>query len=340
VEADAVKVRQVVINLLSNAVKFTTRGSIGVRASSEPLPRGRCTVTIAVTDSGPGIVPEDLERIFGVFDQSNSGARAQGTGLGLAISRNFARLMGGDVIVESEPGKGSRFTFSFQAAPAQDAAAESSDSLVAIDAAERVPKVLVVDDVRTNRELLVDLLTRVGFETQVAASGVDGLRLHDEWRPDLVLMDLRMPGMDGFEATRRLRAAGSRAIIVALTASGLADIETMALAAGADAFFRKPYDERALLKKIGALLGIRYFREAAVGIASNGGAGRPLQELAPALPGDLVRRLREAAIEARAARLAALAGEVRGHSQEAAARIEKLLEDFRFDALLAELDRL
>ncbi|HVU01060.1 MAG TPA: PAS domain S-box protein [Polyangiaceae bacterium] len=340
---DAAKVRQVLINLLGNAVKFTSHGRIRVGARSAPLGDRRCGVTVTVEDTGPGIAPGDLDRIFGVFDQSDTGVRANGAGLGLAISRTFARLMGGDVTVESVLGAGSVFTFRFEAElmPDDHVAEETLRAPVAILSPGDAPRVLIVDDTANNRDLLADLLSRIGYETRAAESGEEGLRLHAEFQPHLVLMDLRMPNMDGFEAIRMLRAEGTSARIVAITASGLADVEVQALDAGADAFFRKPYDEHALLAKVGALLGVRYAyapfdRDGAPPGSSRRAAGGAA--LVHALPADLVARLREAAVQARAGRLSALMEEVRSHSEGAASWIESVLGEYRYDALVEALD--
>ena len=225
---DAGKVRQVLINLLSNAVKFTGTGRVAVRASSRPIAGDRHVVTMAVEDTGPGIGPEHLTRIFDAFDQADSTARMGGTGLGLTISRDFARLMQGDLVVETTPGTGSVFTFSFEAAAA---APESVPGRLAhqvptgLASGQPVVKVLIVDDVATNRDLLDELLSPLGFATRTAASAEDAIAIHDEWQPQLVLMDLRMPGMGGLEGTRRLRQGGSTAAIVAVTASGMTDAD-------------------------------------------------------------------------------------------------------------------
>ena len=223
---DAGKVRQVLINLLSNAVKFTTSGRVAVRASSRVAAGDQHVVAIAVEDTGPGIEPRNLRRIFDAFDQADSTVRIGGTGLGLTISRNFARLMHGDLVVESTPGKGSVFTFSFEAAGAAiDAVPARVAHPIPTGLAPDQPdwKVLIVDDVPTNRDLLDELLSRVGFSTRTAASAEEAIVVHDEWRPDLVLMDLRMPGMGGLEGIRRLRQSGSKAAIFSVTASGLAE---------------------------------------------------------------------------------------------------------------------
>jgi PAS domain S-box-containing protein len=341
-EGDAVKVRQVVINLVSNALKFTERGAVRLRASASEREPRRFRIAVSVEDTGPGIPERDLERIFQPFDQADAGARRTGAGLGLAISSHFARLMGGALEVESRVGAGSTFTFSFEAELAGEhelSPASSAALATGLCAGQAAPKVLVVDDVATNRDLLVDLLSRIGFEVRVAGGGAEAIDVHDAWRPDLVLMDLRMPGMSGLEATARLRAGGSKAVIIAITASGLTDAEPQALAAGADAFVRKPYREAELLAKIATALGIEYAypqRDAAAkGARVTSGSG--LRELRALLPAELVEALRDAARKARAQRLKTLAESVRAYSESGAREIALLADSFGYDELLAAL---
>ena len=169
--ADAGKVRQVVINLLSNAVKFTSRGQIAVRASSRPAADNRVVVAITVEDTGPGIDQANLTRVFDAFDQGDSKVRAGGTGLGLAISRNFARLMHGDLVVESTPGHGSVFTFSFEATPealGRVPGRVERPKPAGLHPDQPARKVLIVDDVPTNRALFDEQLSRLGFLTRLA----------------------------------------------------------------------------------------------------------------------------------------------------------------------------
>ncbi len=257
---DAGKVTQILINLAGNALKFTERGSIRFVASASAdgagRPNGSLLVKIAVADTGIGIAAHDATRIFEPFEQLDAGKRAGGTGLGLAISLGHARLMGGDLTVDSAPGKGSTFIFTFVAKsvglPASRAAPGPIPYVVA--GATRV-KVLIVDDLAVNREALSELLSGPRFETRTASDGPTAISIHASWRPDLMLIDLRMPGMNGLEAIERMRAAGSRAAIGALSASALADDERQALALGADFFLGKPFDDRELMERIARVLG-------------------------------------------------------------------------------------
>jgi PAS domain S-box-containing protein len=339
-EADGAKIKQVLINLLSNAVKFTDSGKVAVRVTCAPTAADGRRVRVDVEDTGIGIDAEGLDRLFRTFEQLAAGARIGGTGLGLAISRNFAQLMGGDVTVQSTPGAGSLFTFTFEAklGDVQHAEADPRGAPVRVAADQRRPKILVVDDIATNRDLCRELLAQVGFVTREASNGEEALVVHESWHPDLVLMDLRMPGMDGFDATRRLRAAGSTARIVALTASGLSDVEPDALAAGADMFLRKPYDDRDLLRRIGDLLRVEYEYEAPVPPSLSAPPERvALSQLLAELPTDLRGELREAATAARARRITELATRVGEHSEAAAAAIDDLTRRFRYDLILAAL---
>jgi CheY-like chemotaxis protein len=203
-------------------------------------------------------------------------------------------------------------------------------------------KILIVDDVATNREVLADLLTRTGFEVRVAADGEEGIRVHNAWNPRLVLMDLRMPGIDGIEAIRRLRLKGSRSVLVALTASGVPESRDEVLKVGGNDLLLKPYRERDLLNAIGKLLGIQYatsgtgfFRASSSGNKSP--AASPLAELLKPVPPDLLEQLEEATIEARVERIENLAAQIGTHSPQAAGQIVSLARNFQYDQLLSTL---
>ena len=340
--ADPGKIRQVVINLLSNATKFTIEGSVHVRASARGTAGGAQQVEIVVADSGAGIDAKDLGRIFATFEQTRLGARAGGAGLGLSIGRSLAKLMNGDLTATSTLGIGSIFTFTFEV---HEVAAESLVGLsrglpVGLEVSGPVPKILIVDDQPDNLKLASELLQTVGFETRAASTGETAIELHDSWQPSLVLMDLRMPGIGGIEALRQLRADGSSAVLVAFTASGLRELENEARSAGAVEVLRKPYREAALLERLAELLGVTLTYQGATTLRPVAPAVPGLGSL-PALleraPADLVTRLREAALQARPARIELLAEELSGHSPEAAAQVLILAKDFRYADLSSAL---
>jgi signal transduction histidine kinase/DNA-binding response OmpR family regulator len=347
--ADARRVRQVLINLLSNAMKFTDRGTIRVRTAASELSGYGHRVTIVVSDTGIGIEPADLSRIFGTFEQARRGAQAGGAGLGLSIARELARLMGGDLTATSSAGAGSEFTFSFDAAYATALGESGSPrgAAVGLEKGKPVPTILIVDDQTDSLKLAAELLNRVGFQTRSATSGEAALEVCAACEPDLVLMDLHMPGIGGVEAIRRLRDSGSATVIVAFTATGSDDVKATARRAGADEVLLKPYREAVLLERIAELLGVRFVYEhdgPEVAPAQPSSAGEPshaaTSQLFEAVPAHLLESLSAAVLEARPARIELLASEVARHSSAAAERIVALARDFRYDELSAALEPL
>jgi CheY-like chemotaxis protein len=271
---DGGKVKQILINLVSNAAKFTQRGSIRITATWSAVSEVAALVEIVVADTGIGIVEQDRAKIFQPFEQLESGARASGTGLGLAISLAYARLMGGDLSVASAPGAGSTFklTFVVRRGGPEQARASSRPTNPVAPAAAALWKVLIVDDIDANRDAVAELLAKNAFETRTAADGPSALLIHADWGPDVVLMDIRMPGMTGLEAIRRLRAAGSTAAIGALTAGAFGNDEREALRVGADFFLRKPFNDRELLDRLARVLAPRETAERGRGAAAEGSA--------------------------------------------------------------------
>ena len=290
---DGGKVKQILINLVSNAVKFTRQGFIRVSATSSALADDVALVEIVVGDTGTGIAEQDLTRMFQPFEQLAAGARAGGTGLGLAISLAYARLMGGDISVESAPGAGSRFKLTFTAKRGSRRGRGSfPDRLSSVASiAPTQSKVLVVDDVDVIRDVVAALLEKNAFETRTAADGLAALSIHSEWRPDVVLMDLRMPGMNGIEVIRRLRDAGSTAVIGVLTAGAFGDDEREALRAGADFFMRKPFNDRELLDGLARVVAARSATEPGRGGAAQGAARANRPDVGLDLTSTLPRRL-------------------------------------------------
>ncbi|HEX6703194.1 MAG TPA: ATP-binding protein [Albitalea sp.] len=258
---DGLRLRQVLLNLLGNAVKFTDRGRVTLRVAGRSGLDGLSRLRFEVVDTGIGIARDDLEVIFNPFEQVGDAAhRARGSGLGLGISRRLVRLMGGDIHVDSELGVGSRFWFEF-AAPVVSSKAWPLPTRGTVTGYEGPRKrVLVVDDVDANRTMLVDLLSALGFELEQASDGQQALERAAATAPDLVLMDVVMPVMDGMEATRRLRStAGFEGLpVIALSANASDANRDQCLAAGATAFLTKPIDHEALLKEVGTQLGLHW----------------------------------------------------------------------------------
>jgi PAS domain S-box-containing protein len=261
VQADERRLRQVLLNLLGNAVKFTARGEVVLRVQHLGVGNSCMHLRFEVEDSGPGIAPEHLERVFQPFEQAGEvRERASGTGLGLAISRQLVRLMGDELHVNSRLGAGSRFWFdlSLPASEIQRAAPQQQAPAGGYEGARR--RVLVVDDIADNRTMLLDMLQPLGFETCEAADGSQALAKADAQRPDLILMDSVMPVMSGQEATRRLRALPQfrRTPIIIISASASAGDQQQSLEAGADVFLSKPVDFQALLQHMRVLMGLTW----------------------------------------------------------------------------------
>ncbi len=263
-EADEPKLRQVLVNLLGNALKFTESGSVTLEARWSA---GRAWFT--VRDTGSGIAPEDQAQIFQAFSQTERGAAAGGTGLGLHLSQALVRLMGGEIQLLSALGEGSRFTFEIPL-PAVEASAGITPEpglVTGLVAGESAPLVLVVDDRLENRDILQRLLTRVGLRVRLAEDGAQALARWATDRPDLVLMDLRMPGMDGFGAVGAIRGQeSSRALprtpVVAISAS-VYDVSLEELRShGFDDFLVKPIEEARLFASLERFLGIHFVRKA------------------------------------------------------------------------------
>jgi PAS domain S-box-containing protein len=342
VDTDFAKVRQVVINLLSNAQKFTDTGHIEVRTSSEPVETGRHIVTISVEDTGCGIRSEDIDKIFDAFEQSESGQQHGGTGLGMPISRSFAQSMGGDLTVTSDIGEGSCFIFTFSVGigVAEDVEEETLQPIPdGLAPSVKRRKVLIVDDIETNRNLLDSLLTTVGFSCEMVCTGEQAIDIHDTWQPDLVLMDLRMPGMGGREAIKQLRSSGSNASIIAISASVTPDHRRDVLKDGADAFIAKPHSDAELFAIIGEILEIEYVytneNPAYANLVEN--LNMTASTIANLPPG-LVNELRQTTISAQINQLYELINRVEDHSPEIAKQLRLLADDFEYDKLLAILD--
>ncbi|MES2356346.1 MAG: PAS-domain containing protein [Pseudomonadota bacterium] len=268
VKADQIKLRQILINLLGNALKFTHEGNITLRAdkSGSNASTGGCRLMFEVADTGPGIASSEVENVFEAFVQAQAGRQAQeGTGLGLAISNNFARIMGGQLDINSRPGQGTTVRFEIPVGVATanqvtEPAKKSIRRVTAIVPGQPPYRLLVADDRWASRQLLVRLLVPLGFEVLEATNGKEAVDIWQQFHPDLIWMDIRMPIMNGNEATQIIKAADTARTtkIVALTASSFEDERADILAAGCDAFMRKPFREEELFEVLHQQLGVEF----------------------------------------------------------------------------------
>ncbi|MEI8202584.1 MAG: PAS domain S-box protein [Bacteroidota bacterium] len=273
VVVDESKLRQIFVNLIGNAIKFTDEGGIAVRACVDKIDMFTDKLIVEIQDSGPGIEKSELNELFKHFVQTSAGIKkGSGTGLGLVLSRELAVLMGGDISVSSKVGKGSVFTFHLEVKEGKPEvyAPCTTKRVICIDEGEPTYRILVVDDKVENMKVVVNLLKLVGFETNEAVNGQDAIEKFEELSPDLILMDMRMPIMDGYEATKRIKSTekGKRTPIVALTASAFEEEQEKAESIGMQGYIRKPFRESELFNTIGKVLGIKYVYETEVNIKS------------------------------------------------------------------------
>jgi PAS domain S-box-containing protein len=288
IRTDEVKLRQVLINLIGNAIKFTASGSVRVvirQKQTQLTPdKGKRRIQFEVKDTGVGIAAEEFNKLFRPFVQTTSGQKVQeGTGLGLTISHQFVRLMGGKITVisggkmftpgtpprelndDAIPKEGTRFLFDIPVGIADGIFENQPQSRRLIALAPNQPKyrILVVDDSDINRQLLVQLISPVGFEVREASNGSEAIEIWESWSPHLIWMDMLMPVMDGYEATKRIKSTtkGQATPVIALTASVFEEEKSVVLSAGCNDFVRKPFPEETIFDIMAKYLGVSYIYE-------------------------------------------------------------------------------
>jgi signal transduction histidine kinase/FixJ family two-component response regulator len=367
VQTDERKVRQVLLNLLGNAVKFTEVGGVKLRASSQEmapdsaLPSAHTLLRFEIQDTGVGIAPAEAESLFEPFVQGESGQKVQqGAGLGLTISRQYVELMDGEISVSSPPplpltswtdgqgGPGTLFTVTL---PVELVDASELHSrlptrpvvgLASDGAGAAPPRILVVDDSQENRVVLCEILERVGFQVRQASGGEEAVNLNTSWQPHLIWMDIRMPVLDGYEVTRRIREIGDRVPIIAVTASAFEEDRAAVLAAGCDDFVRKPFREGEVLAVTAKHLGINYLHQELPKSADDAGLDHPLVVLAPAdlsdLPEAWVTDLGQAARRGRSRQVLALIEGIEGERPQVARELRMLVRESRFLDIVAAVD--
>ncbi len=273
IQTDERKLRQVLINLLNNAIKFTSHGTVTVRVKSDANNLYR--LLFEIEDTGAGIKQDELSTLFKPFAQTETGRTSQeGTGLGLSISHKFVRLMHGDISVSSQLGVGSIFSFDILVKPAKTKllGQQNEKEVIGLTADQPRYRILVVDDNQDHRQVVWQLLESVGFDVKTAVNGMEAVEIWQDWQPHLICMDMQMPIIDGFQATKMIKSQDKEqnTIIIALTANIFEEERATSLSLGCDDFILKPFRFPVLLAKLEEHLQVRYlYQESATNNFSN-----------------------------------------------------------------------
>ncbi len=345
---DEQKLRQVLTNLISNSIKFTQEGKITLRARVDDREDDMVTINFAVIDTGTGIASEEQMSLFDPFVQSSRNVGVnEGTGLGLPISRQFVQLMGGDLVLISSPGEGSVFEFVIQVEISEPTAViveDSSRRVTGIAPDQPEYRILIVEDKEYSRMLLRQLLESVGFLVAEAENGREAVEKFEEWHPHFIWMDMRMPVMNGYEATRRIRSfpQGKEPYILALTASAFEEEKVNVLAAGCDDFVRKPFREIDIFERMSSFLGVEYlydYQQPPVGSEQGRAEDILTPEALSTIPDEWLAELNDAATRARADQITAVLAQIKKEHAEIAYAFAQLVDDFQFDKIMALTSR-
>ena len=343
IRSDPRKLRQVLMNLLSNAVKFTHEGGVTLRVGVKEAD----TLAFEVEDSGVGIPEDDLKRVFEPFAQTTNGLKAaQGSGLGLTISQRFVEILGGELIIKSQIGVGSIFSFEIPYEQVDAASVEkpaSRQQVIGLAPGQPVYRILIAEDRETSRLLLVKLLQSVGFQVRAVTNGKEALAAWREWQPDLIWMDMRMPVMDGYEATRRIKATpeGQETPILALTATAFDEDRQKVFVAGCDDYVRKPFRAAEIFDKMAEHLNLDYLYEempaaapATLADVQEDEAHATLEKL----PKEWVNELYHTSRRGRGNLALALIDQIEAEHPALAKRLAAWVREYRFDKILALLE--
>lgn len=349
VRTDEGKLRQVLINLLNNAIKFTDQGSVTLisRSNREPDQDRKRTVHFAVVDTGAGISPDELDQLFEVFVQTRVGRISQqGTGLGLPISRKFIQLMGGDISVSSEVDRGSTFEFDVQVVTLNASLTETGGKprVLALAPGQSEIRILIVDDNRENRLLMREILTPLGFSVKRARHGREAVTIWQKWQPHLIWMDVRMPILNGYEATEHIRTICAAdpellcPIIIAMSASSLEAESYDAHKHECDGFMRKPFRMSTVLERIQTHLDVEFIYENEEGETVRLNQADPsyrlLSESIVEVPQDQLNELERATLRIDIADLKRMITTLGEKQPTLAITLERWVEDYEFDRVL------
>ncbi len=307
--------------------------------------RGQVTLHFEVEDTGSGIAPDEMESLFQPFVQTETGRKSQqGTGLGLPISRKFVQLMGGDIKVSSKLGHLTIFRFDIQAQEADAGNIQTQKQtrrVIGLEAGQPEYRILVVDDRPANRLLLTKLLSPIGFQVREAQNGAEVIALWSDWEPHLIWMDMRMPVMNGYEATKQIKShiKGQATAIIALTASAFEEERAIVLSVGCDDFMRKPFQENVLFEKMANYLGVRYIYEQKDEVESlkdeKTNSAFILQSSSfQTMPNEWVEKLHHAAARLDAQMISQLVAQIPEENNPLAKALLEKVNDFDFDQIV------
>jgi PAS domain S-box-containing protein len=357
IRSDEVKLRQVLINLLNNALKFTTEGGICVRVSSQVNQNGKIpheetpktTLYFEVEDTGPGIAPEELDSLFEAFVQTQTGQQAQeGTGLGLPISRKFIQLMGGEIRVQSQVDAGTIFKFKINVEKVNQNEVNTYTEkrrVIGLKSGQTQYRILAVDDKPLNRQLLVKLLVPLGFAVKEACNGQEAIEIWQDWNPHFIWMDMRMPVMDGYEATRRIKSTtqGQAIAIVALTASVFEEEKAVVLSAGCDDFVRKPFREVEIFDMMSKHIGVQYlydnstFEKTSVRLQKS---DSKIKDALSALPPIWIKSLQQAILRADLDLIEPIIQKIQQSDPDLANALQDHFDRFEYQSVLALIEKI
>lgn len=338
IKTDEGKLRQILINILGNAVKFTSKGKVTLSVFNYHQ-LGKIKFTI--TDTGPGIEASEINSLFEPFVQTKTGRKSiEGTGLGLPISRKFINLMGGEISVSSQIGKGTTFTFDIVAEvikTIKTTILSNQRKIVGLEPHQPAYRILVVEDVPENSQLLIHLLQPLGFKIKNAENGKQAISIWETWQPHLILMDIIMPVMNGYEATKIIKqtSLGQATTIIALTANAFDEDRDAILAAGCDDFITKPFSVVVLLEKLASYLGVRYLYQE---MTSNSTAIKPqiklTKETLSIMPPEWLEQLHFAALSVNDQMVSELIRQIPETEIDLINCLTNLVENFRLDTIL------
>ncbi|PSB05097.1 ATP-binding protein [Merismopedia glauca] len=362
IKTDDKKLRQILLNLIGNAIKFTTYGSVTLRVrlgeksevstSTSSVTSQKSEVRInqqeftqiefEVEDTGPGIAPEEIDTLFTAFIQTDIGKQLEeGTGLGLPISQKFVELMGGKINVTSVVGQGTVFEFDIQVESSKIAKIhphKSTKRVIGLKPNQPEYRILVVDDRWENRQLLLKLLEPIGFQVKEASNGLEAVELWQNWEPHLIWMDMRMPVMNGYQATMEIKShlKGQATVILALTASTLEQEKAVVLSAGCDDFVRKPFHEAEIFEKMAHYIGVHYIYQEIhwEESAESAKVEHLTAEALAMMPDEWLLQLSEAAALINNQLISQLLLQIPAEYQTLARAIQQQIDEFDFDRIM------